>query len=48
MFAAFLWLFDNYLPIPWVENYLVAQFIATGITVFINFAVQKIWIYRNH
>ena len=48
LFAAFLWLFDNYLPIPWVENYLVAQFIATGITVFINFAVQKIWIYRNH
>lgn len=48
LFASLLWLFDNYLPIPWIENYLVAQFIATGITVFINFAVQKIWIYRNH
>jgi putative flippase GtrA len=48
LFSIFLWLFNNYLPIPWVENYLVAQFMATGITVFINFAVQKIWIYRNH
>lgn len=48
LFAAFLWLFDNFLPIPWIENYVAAQFIATGLTVFINFAVQKIWIYRNH
>ncbi len=48
LFAIFLWLFDKFLPIPWIENYLVAQFIATGLTVFINFAVQKFWIYRNH
>lgn len=47
LFAAFLWLFDHYLPIPWVEHYLVAQVIATGLTVFLNFLVQKIWIYRN-
>ncbi len=48
IFAAFLFLFDHYLPLPWVEHYLVAQFFATGITVFLNFCVHKFWIYRNH
>lgn len=47
LFAAFLWLLDNLLPIPWIEHYLIAQVIATGLTVFLNFLVQKIWIYRN-
>jgi putative flippase GtrA len=27
---------------------LAAQFLATGITVVLNFAVHKFWIYRNH
>jgi putative flippase GtrA len=31
-----------------VENYLVAQFLATGITVFLNFLVHKLWIYKAH
>lgn len=48
LFAAFLWLFNNYLALPWVEHYLAAQFLATGITVVLNFAVHKFWIYRNH
>ncbi|WP_049629240.1 GtrA family protein [Cellvibrio sp. pealriver] len=48
LFAAFLWLFDNYLALPWVEHYLVAQFLATGITVVLNFVVHKFWIYRSH
>ena len=48
IFAAVMWLLDNYLPIAWFEHYLIAQFIATGLTVFINFVVQKMWIYRNH
>lgn len=48
LFASFLWFFDKYLPILWFENYLAAQCLATGLTVFINFAIQKIWIYRNH
>lgn len=48
LFAAFLWLFNNYLALPWVEHYLVAQFLATGITVFLNFVVHKFWIFRNH
>lgn len=39
LFALFLWLLDNY---------LVAQFLATGITVFLNFMVHKLWIYRHH
>lgn len=39
LFALFLWLLDNY---------LIAQFIATGITVFLNFMVHKLWIYRSH
>ncbi len=29
-------------------NYLVAQFLATGITVFLNFLVHKFWIYKGH
>lgn len=48
LFAAFLWLFNNYLALPWVEHYLAAQFLATGVTVVLNFAVHKFWIYRNH
>lgn len=48
LFATFLWLFDNYLELHWVEHYLVAQFLATGISVFLNFIVHKLWIYRNH
>ncbi|WP_084127893.1 GtrA family protein [Cellvibrio mixtus] len=48
LFAAFLFIFENYLPLPWVEPYLVAQVLATGITVVLNFLVHKIWIYRNH
>lgn len=39
LFALFLWLLDNY---------LVAQFLATGITVFLNFMVHKLWIYKHH
>jgi putative flippase GtrA len=41
-------LLDNYLALPWVEHYLAAQVLATGITVLLNFAVHKFWIYRNH
>lgn len=48
LFAAFLWLFNNYLTLPWVEHYLAAQFLATGTTVVLNFVVHKFWIYRNH
>ncbi|HTF97202.1 MAG TPA: GtrA family protein [Cellvibrio sp.] len=48
LFAAFLFIFENYIPLPLVEPYLVAQVLATGITVIINFLVHKIWIYRNH
>jgi putative flippase GtrA len=48
LFAAFLWLFNTYLALPWVEHYLAAQFLATGITVVLNFSVHKFWIYRNH
>jgi putative flippase GtrA len=48
LFAAFLWLFNNYFTLPWVEHYLAAQFLATGITVFLNFVVHKLWIFRNH
>ena len=48
LFAAFLFVFDHYLPLPWVEHYQVAQFLATGINVVLNFCVHKFWIYRNH
>lgn len=48
LFAAFLFLFDHYLPLPLVEHYLVAQTLATGVTVVLNFCVHKFWIYRNH
>lgn len=39
LYALFLWLLDNY---------LLAQFFATGITVFLNFMVHKLWIYKHH
>lgn len=29
-------------------HYLVAQFLATGITVCLNFLVHKLWIYKGH
>ncbi len=48
LFAAFLFIFENYLPLPWVQPYWIAQVLATGITVVLNFLVNKIWIYRNH
>jgi putative flippase GtrA len=48
LFAVFLFIFDQHLPLPWVEHYLAAQFLATGITVVLNFCVHKFWIYRNH
>lgn len=48
LFAAFLFIFEHYLPLPWVKPYWVAQVLATGITVVLNFLVHKIWIYRNH
>jgi len=48
LYAGFLFVFDNYLLTGMVKNYLIAQFFATGITVFLNFLVHKLWIYRNH
>ncbi len=30
------------------SHYLIAQAVATGITLIINFAIHKFWIYRNH
>jgi putative flippase GtrA len=48
LFAAFLFLFENFIPLPLVAPYVVAQVLATGITVVLNFLVHKIWIYRNH
>lgn len=47
LFAAFLFLFDHYFHLGWVEHYLVAQFLATGITTVLNFLVHRFWIYRN-
>lgn len=29
-------------------HYLLAQLLATGITVFLNFLVHKLWIYKGH
>jgi putative flippase GtrA len=29
-----------------LENYIAAQLLATGITVFLNFLVHKLWIYK--
>lgn len=48
LFAAFLFMFDQFLSPPWIEHYIAAQFLATGITVVLNFCVHKFWIYRNH
>lgn len=31
-----------------IGHYLLAQCLATGLTLVLNFAVHKLWIYRNH
>lgn len=31
-----------------INQYLVAQCLATGITLVLNFSIHKWWIYRNH
>jgi len=41
LYALFLWLLGN-------NNYLIAQILATGITVFLNFMIHKLWIYKHH
>ena len=48
LYASFLYALDNYLLTGMDKNYLIAQFFATSITVFLNFLVHKMWIYRNH
>lgn len=40
LYALFLWALGK-------DNYLIAQFFATGITVFLNFMVHKFWIYKH-
>lgn len=39
LFAVFLWL---------INQYLIAQCLASGITLVLNFSIHKLWIYRNH
>jgi putative flippase GtrA len=39
LFAIFLWL---------INQYLIAQCLASGITLVLNFSIHKLWIYRNH
>ena len=46
-FSLFLHVFTQYLSLPWVKPYLVAQCLATGITLIVNFMVHKFWIYRT-
>ncbi len=36
------------LALSLLDNYLVAQCIATALTLIINFAIHKFWIYRSH
>lgn len=47
LFALFLYLLGQYWPFAWPAPYLVAQVLATGITVVVNFLVHKFWIYRE-
>lgn len=47
LFSLFLHIFTEYLHFPWVKPYLVAQCLATGITLIVNFMVHKFWIYRT-
>ena len=51
LFAFFLYLLGFFLlsehPLS-AHGYLIAQFFATGITVFLNFLVHKFWIYKGH
>lgn len=47
-FISFLYIFKNILILNILTPYLIAQFIATGITVVTNFVLHKIWIYRTN
>jgi len=59
LFAIFLWLINQYLiaqglvlDITLDKRFRIdvysAQFLASGITLVLNFSIHKLWIYRNH
>lgn len=48
LYATFLHAFVNLWRPPLIESYLAAQVMATGFTLIFNFAMHKLWIYKNH
>lgn len=48
LFAILFYIFNQLWQPPWVEPYLVAQALATGFTVIVNFVMHKFWIYKEH
>lgn len=48
VFALFFYIFNQLWRPPLLEPYVVAQAIATGITVVVNFAMHTFWIYKTH
>lgn len=48
LFALLFYVFNQLWRPPWVEPYMVAQALATGFTVIVNFVMHKFWIYKGH
>jgi putative flippase GtrA len=48
LFAVLFYTFNHLWQPPLVEPYLVAQVLATGFTLIVNFAMHKFWIYKEH
>lgn len=48
LFAAFFYIFSQLWQPPLIEPYLVAQVLATGFTLIVNFLMHKFWIYKEH
>lgn len=48
LFAGFFYIFSHLWHPPLLEPYIVAQGLAVGFTVIVNFVMHKFWIYREH
>lgn len=48
LFAILFYAFIQLWRPPWIEPYLVAQALATGLTLIVNFVMHKFWIYKEH
>jgi len=48
LFAVLLYTFNQLWRPPLIEPYQMAQVLATGFTLIVNFLMHKFWIYKEH